>query len=99
VTELPTKPKSKFPSLNFDIVMVLWEDAHSDAAWTLAEDVKLDPCLATTVGFLYRQDADRLLVADSIILNTNGSVNSISGTTIIPVGMLRELKVIKKGKG
>lgn len=90
----------KAPSLKFryDLVAVVWEDAHSSAAWMEASEVKLEPCIATTVGFLIMEDDDRILVADSLV--DMEQMHTISGVTTIPRGMVRSITTIKKkGKG
>lgn len=95
------KTKSKYSTaFPFDLVCVFWEDAHSTASWKDTDELELEECICTTVGFLYKQSPERIMVVDSLIMNTKtGGLDFVSGTTTIPSGMVREVKVIKKGKG
>ena len=95
----PSKATKKATKFFYDLVAITWEDAHSTASWTEIAEVELAPCMATTVGFLVKADADRTLVADSVVEYDNGKIHSISGTTVIPQGMIRDIQVIRKGKG
>lgn len=96
---LPSKTKNKAISFPFDLVAVYWEDAHSNANWVHVEDVEMKPCIAITVGFVYKQDDERIMIIDSLIMGEENVIHTVSGSTVIPAGMIRDIKVIKKGKG
>lgn len=48
----------------YPLVLVIWDDAETDSGWEQVPD-KLEPCLATSVGFLVRQTQDYILLAMS----------------------------------
>ena len=98
-TPKPKTPPSKYsPVFPYDLMIVWWEDAHSSDHWLDAEDLKMEECIAITVGFKFKEDADRLMIVDALIFE-EGKIAQVSNTTIIPKGMIRHTKILKKGKG
>lgn len=95
---LPESPKKqkKAERYRYDLVVVKWHDAHSDSAWSSPPTDVLKPCIATTVGFVIRDNPDEdYLVADSYIVNGDYS-DTISNLTQIPRGMIQSITTLKK---
>jgi hypothetical protein len=90
--ELKTPVKSRKVDYRYDLVQVVWDDAHSLAAWEEDTDAPLEPCHILTIGFLIREDEKYIKVADSYVIDGT----DFSGTTQIPKGMLIDVKVLKK---
>ena len=81
----------------YPVVVVTWDDAESDPSWFNEPTEDLKPTIATTIGFLIRDNAheDRMLVADSYIDDAH---NTISNSVKIPKGMIKEIRyLIKNG--
>ena len=80
------KRKSKTP-YKYPLVEIIWDDASTDNGWEpVPEDLNAE--LVTTVGFLVRENATHLLIANSYDPNhTNGRIQ-------IPIGMVLSRKVI-----
>lgn len=93
-SSLKRKRKAK-TVFKYPIVVVVWDDACSDATWTEEPKEDLKPTIATTLGFLIRDNAheDRIMVADSYIDDAH---HTISGTTVIPKGMIQEIIILAK---
>lgn len=86
------KIKPKYP-----IVWVIWDDAEGEAGWSEEPPAPLGPTLATTIGFLIRNEESYVLIADSYF---EGS-KTIGGTNKIPRGMIvsmQEVILSKKKK-
>ena len=79
--------KFKYP-----FVVVIWDDAESDASWRQLDDLHLKPTLALTAGFILKEDEQYLILGDSYFLEK--SDKTISNTTKIPKGMIKEVKQI-----
>ena len=97
-TPKPKTPSKYSVSFPYDLVAVWWEDAHSSDSWKEISDLDLEECIAITVGFKFKENEHRILIADSIIIE-DGKITHLSNTTTIPQGMVRQIKLIKKGKG
>lgn len=74
--------KVKYPP-----VLVRWDDAEADNSWQDEPTSALEATIATTLGFLIRDEANWILVADSYF--EKGT--TIGNTTKIPRGMIQEL--------
>lgn len=83
--------KFKWPKTHYDLVMVLWDDAIGlKHGWTAKEET-LTPYLATSVGFLIRENDDHIMIAQDT--DNEGSHN---GRTQIPRSMVKKMTVLKK---
>jgi len=91
-TKKTRRKKSKF---KYPVVVVIWDDAMSEASWQDEPKEDLEPTIATTIGFLIRDNPheDRILVADSYI---DDKQHTISGTTTIPRGMIQKVVILIK---
>lgn len=94
LSEPPKKEKAKKKSKNiltpykYPLVEVIWDDASTDNGWEEPPE-KLVPELVTTVGFLVRETATHILIANSYDPNhTNGRIQ-------IPTGMIISRKVLQ----
>ena len=85
-----TKVKFKYP-----VVHVLWDDAESKVTWQEVPNVPLKPTLATTIGFLIKDEPEHILVADTYAIDSDTGSIEISNTTKIPRGMIKEIHPIK----
>lgn len=82
------------------IVEVTWVDAQTPdhGGWedaSILERFKNQGALATTLGFLISRDKNGIAVAASITYDLEGEVDQISGTFIIPAGMIRKVRILK----
>lgn len=71
----------------YPLVEVLWDDAEVDSGWVETPD-KLEPSIATTVGFLVKETKSHILVASSY------DDARINGTIQIPKKMIKLRKEI-----
>lgn len=69
------------------VVLVIWDDAESEVSWQEEPLEPLAACLCTSIGFLVRDEPDRILIADSYFPGTK----TISNTIKIPRGMVKEM--------
>lgn len=93
----PKKSRNQKILYKYPLVVVTWDDAESDPTWFNEPTEDLKPTIATTVGFLIRDNPheDRILVADSYI---DDAQNTISNSVKIPRGMIKEIRfLIKNG--
>lgn len=74
-------------SFKYPLYVVVWDDAESEVSWQEEPLQPLEPCLCTSIGFLVRDEPDRILIADSYFPGTR----TISNTIKIPRGMIREM--------
>lgn len=74
--------KFKYP-----LYVVIWDDAESEVSWQEEPLEPLSACLCTSIGFLVRDEPDRILIADSYFPGTK----TISNTIKIPRGMVKEM--------
>lgn len=80
--------------MTHDIVSVIWEDASHNNTWHTIEDaMNMKPYIVTTLGHLLKRDKKCVVVTQSI-----SDRNTISDTMRVPVGMIRSVKVLKRGK-
>ena len=83
----PIKPK-------YPIYWILWDDAEGESGWSEEPIAPLTPTLATTIGFLIRDEPNYVLVADSYF---SGS-RVIGGTNKIPRKMIVEMQEVQLSK-
>ena len=79
--------KTKQPKFKYALYVVVWDDAESEVSWQEEPLEPLTACLCTSIGFLIRDEPDRILIADSYFPGTK----TISNTIKIPRGMIREM--------
>lgn len=78
--------KFKYP-----LYVVVWDDAESEVTWQEEPLQPLEPSLCTSIGFLIRDEPDRILIADSYFPGTR----TISNTIKIPRGMIKEMYEVR----
>lgn len=86
--------KPKTPPL----VMVTWNDAHSDLdqAWIQADGFSHAPLRVTTVGWVVHQDAEGItLFSESIV---DAETASFRARSFIPRGMIVEISILASKK-
>jgi hypothetical protein len=76
-------------------VEVTWVDSHSSAssAWRSlkeAEEYHCEPCVCSTVGFLFKRDRRGLTLAQSV--NEQGQVGALWH---VPAGMVRRVRRLR----
>lgn len=83
--------KIKRPFQSYDMVEVIWDDAAGlKDGWT-AKHEKVEPYIALSLGFLIRETAEHILIAQDI--DADGSHN---GRTQIPKGMVKRIKILRR---
>ena len=83
--------KFSWPKVQYDLVLVCWDDAAGlKHGWTAKEEA-LEPYLAVSAGFLIRENDQYIMIAQDT--DEEGSHN---GRTQIPRGMVRHIKVLRK---
>lgn len=77
------------PKINprYPFVWVVWDDAEGEAGWSDEPHLPLQPTLATSIGFLVRDEENYVLLADSYFPNSK----VIGGTNKIPKKMIVEM--------
>lgn len=89
--------KSKEQFEDVDIVYVVWEDTFSTSGWSDAEylaEVDSNPLLVHSIGFLLSHKKDHLVICPTLAPIARG----LGDITRIPMGMVKECKVIKTVK-
>lgn len=79
--------KFKYPP-----VVVIWDDATSEAGWVDDPHQYLKPTHAVTVGFLIAENEEYLVVADTYI--EEKSSKTFSCSTKIPKGWVKEIHLV-----
>jgi hypothetical protein len=74
---------------NPPIVEVTWEDAESDHGWEPSADTDMSPAMAVTVGFLIKDESERVVIA-----STCDAQNNSNNRLKIPRGMIRSMRKI-----
>jgi len=81
-------------SYKFPLVEIVWDDAASGSGWNDCSEIKFEPQIVLTVGFLIAENKKYLLIGHTY------SGNDFIGDLQIPKGMIISRKVLKKvGKG
>ena len=75
------------------VVLVVWEDAHSEDAWTSLEDLDTRPLSCQTVGYLVQKT--KRVVTVSSTLSEDGQACC---TLHIPRAWVRELRYLDRRK-
>ena len=84
--------KIKRPRQHFPLVEVWWDDATGCAqGWIDDRDLKIEPTIVLTVGFLIKDTEEYIIIASDI---DNQKMHN--GRTQIPKGMVKVMKVLKK---
>lgn len=90
--------------MSHKLVEIIWDDAHSNGhseTWAaLSEFTKGadKPVQCKSVGYVVMESKETIAVAASITFDDDGKVGAVSGTLVVPRGMIRSMKVLKKGK-
>jgi len=77
----------------FELVIILWEDAHEDSDWIEYNDIQRlvgTPTICRRVGWLLFDDDDAVIVASERDEN-----NKFCDIVRIPRGMIRGRKLLK----
>ena len=85
---------AKAIKFKYPLFVVIWDDAESEVSWQEEPLEPLAACLCTSIGFLIRDEPDRILIADSYFPGTR----TISNTIKIPRGMVKEMYEITPTK-
>lgn len=69
------------------IVKVIWEDAASTDDWIDTDHYKLDANIVETVGYLFKETTDHVVIMSSVVLKAD------QGTSLmqIPRSTVREI--------
>jgi len=76
----------------YPLVEIVWDDASSDAGWQEVENIKFEPQIVTSVGFLIAESKKY------VILGHTYSGDAYIGWFQIPKGMIITRKVLKRAK-
>ncbi len=74
----------------YPLVVVLWEDAHSDSDWVEMAEMKTHPVLVTSAGFLIHDDEA------SVVMTLGYSDDSVLDRIRIPKGMVRHMLTLRE---
>jgi len=74
----------------YPLVVVLWEDAHSESSWIEMEEIKTSCTLVTSAGFLIRD------TPESLVFTLGYSEDSIVDRMTIPRGMVKSITTIRE---
>ena len=80
------------PRQHYDIVEVVWDDASGIRHGWTAKAEAVEPYLALSVGFLIRMNDEHIVIAQ----DTDGEGSS-NGRSQIPRGMVKKIKILRKG--
>jgi hypothetical protein len=70
------------------MVKVFWGDAWGRAGWS--RDVKLEPCLVESIGYLVDSNKEGVMLAQGIAED-----GAYVGIGMIPKGMIKKVKVLR----
>lgn len=79
----------------YDLVLVEWEDAHSENSWYTKEEVEKNHCLpllVKTVGFLVKKSKKGISITSG-----KASNNALLGNFFVPAGMIKKVSKLKSG--
>ena len=79
------------PKQHFDLIEVVWDDASGLRHGWLARTEQAEPYVALSVGFLIRETAEHIIIAQ----DTDGE-GGHNGRSQIPRGMVKKIKVLRK---
>ena len=65
------------------IVKVVWVDSVATIGWRDVEE-EFEPCKVESVGYLWREDKDVVVLAGSVQLDSDGEVIAVCNTMAIP---------------
>ena len=84
--------KLKRPAQAYPLVEVWWDDATGcTQGWIDNKDLKIEPTIVLTVGFLIKETEEYVIVASDI-----DHQKQHNGRTQIPKGMVKVMKVLKR---
>lgn len=76
----------------YPLVEITWDDASSDAGWQEAREVKFEPQVVISVGFLISENKKYVIIGHTY------SGEDFVGWMQIPKGMIISKKVLKRAK-
>lgn len=79
-----------------DLVWIKWEDhyAFDRAGWVDQSTITIDPLMCETVGWVTKQDKDRIATSPSHDGQFNPNISA--SVSVCPKRMIVEIKVLKK---
>lgn len=92
------KPLDRLDMYKWDIVAVAWDDAFSVDSWTTEEELinhARHPKTVLQVGSLLNLDKNHITLTTARDISKD-KTSCHGGTWSIPLGMVREVKVIKR---
>ena len=68
-----------------EYVKVTWRDSQTQGGWLLDREIIAGPCTVKTVGWLYSEDDDRIIIGQSYIekLDQIGEMIAIPKSAIV----------------
>ena len=86
----------KLDIMKHDFVMVYWYDIESDSNWREKDDLITDELpICISSGWLIKKDNKVTRLASDFNLDSNGKVNEIGNSTIIPTCVIQKIIKIK----
>lgn len=76
----------------YPLVEITWDDASSDAGWQVAKEVKFEPQVVISVGFLISENKKYVIIGHTY------SGEDFVGWLQIPKAMIISKKVLKRAK-
>ena len=74
----------------YPLVVIQWEDAHSDSSWEILADLVMEPTEVISAGFLVEENKQ------AVILTLGYSEEAIIDRLRIPKSMIRDFTVIRQ---
>lgn len=86
----------KLDIMKHDFVMVYWVDIESDSEWRDKDDLITDELpICISSGWLIKKDNKVTRLASDFNLDSQGKVNEIGSSTIIPTCVIQKIIKIK----
>jgi hypothetical protein len=86
----------KLDLIKHDFVMVYWVDIESDSNWRDIDDLITDELpICISSGWLIKKDNKVTRLASDFNLDSDGKVNEIGNTTIIPTCVIQKIIKLK----
>ena len=85
------------------LVEIIWDDAHSNGhseTWVnIAEFMRSTdkPIQCKSVGYVVHECKETVAIVASLSFDDDDRIGQVSGTLVVPRGMIRSMKVLKKG--
>jgi hypothetical protein len=86
----------KIDLIKYDFVMVYWVDIEADSNWRGVNDLIADELpICISSGWLIKKDNKVTRLASDFNLDSDGKVNEIGNTTIIPTCVIQKIIKLK----